>query len=275
MRTNVKTIETCCKNCNGIFTKLFDSNRVQCSEQCKIEYRIKNKKPKKDKPIKICPKCGTEHTKDGTFCSRSCGNSRVRTEEFKQNLSKWAKANPRGFVVNPIFNTANLRPELGAAANKKKWDLLRQTLRCKECQKEFEVPYSQRNRKYCSIECSNKNKYHVNSNRKKTCIYNGYKMDSGAELVFAQQCDLHQIRWHKNTTQYFIFVDSLGKTSKYYPDFYLEQYDMWVEIKGRRYIRPDDELRRAAVGKSVFLIISNQFNKDFTKFKEFIGLIRP
>lgn len=100
-------------------------------------------------------------------------------------------------------------------------------------------------------------------------------MDSGAELVFAQQCDLHQIRWHKNTTQYFVFVDSAGKASKYYPDFYLEQYDVWVEIKGRRYIRPDDELRRAAVGKPVFLIISNQFNKDFIKFKEFIGLVRP
>jgi hypothetical protein len=69
-------------------------------------------------------------------------------------------------------------------------------------------------------------------------------------------------------------VNSNGKTSKYYPDFYLKQYDVWVEIKGRRYIRSDDYLRRAAVGKPVFLIISNQFNKDFDKFKEFTGL-RP
>lgn len=220
-----------------------------------------------------CPKCQSlfdPKTKWGfkKFCSRSCGNSRVRTEEFKQKAREFSLANPKGWATNPT----NIN---GAKASKEKWNALRQTLRCKECQKQFEVPYSQRNRKYCSIDCANKNKYHVNSNRKKTCVYRGYKMDSGAELVFAQQCDLHQIRWHKNTTQYFVFVDSAGKTSKYYPDFYLEQYDIWVEIKGRCYIRPDDELRRGAVGKPVFLIISNQFSKDFAKFKEFIGLVRP
>lgn len=268
MRENVKTIETCCKNCNGIFTKLFDSNRVQCSKQCKVEYRIKNKKPVKIKPIKSCPKCGAEHIKNGTFCSRRCGNSRIRTEEFRKKARAFALSNPTGWAINPKCIN-------GAKAIKEKWSVLRKILICKECQKEFEVAYSQRNRKYCSVNCSRKNSYHVNSTRKKTCIYNGYKMDSGAELVFAQQCDLHNIIWHKNTAQYFTFVNSNKKTSKYYPDFYLNQYDIWVEIKGRRYMRPDDELRRTAVGKPVFLIISNQFKTDFEKFKKFIGLLVP
>lgn len=186
MRTNVKTIETCCKNCNGIFTKLFDSNRVQCSEQCKVEYRIKNKKPSKANPIKVCPKCETEHIKNGTFCSRKCGNSRIRTEEFKKKAREFALLNPTGWAISPKLSN-------GTIANKEKWNKLRRLLTCKECQKTFEVPYSQRNRKYCSVICSRKNSYHVNSNQKKTCIYNGYKMDLGAELIFAQQCDLHNI----------------------------------------------------------------------------------
>lgn len=269
MRTNVKTIESYCKNCNGIFKKLFDSNRVQCSEECKTEHRIKNKKPKKSKPIKICPKCKTQHNKDGKFCSRSCGNSRIRSEEFKRQRSEWAKANPRGFVANPV--PGKPPTTLGALAIKAKWDALRPTLVCRECQIKFEVPYSQRNRKYCSIACSNKNKYHVNSNRKKTSVYKGYRMDSGAELLFAQQCDQLNIKWHKNTTEFFEFKSSDGKILKYYPDFYLEKFDIWVEIKGRRYIRPDDEQRRAAVSKPVFLIISNQFKFDFDRFKKFIG----
>lgn len=217
-----------------------------------------------------CLKCQTlfnPKTKWGfkKFCSPACSNSRIRTEEFKKQASEYAKNNPKGWAKNP--NNVN-----GVKANKLKWEKLRQKLTCKECQQEFEVPYSQRKRKYCSVRCSNKNKYHQNSNKKKTCIYKGFRMDSGAELVFAQQCDLLNIKWIKNTKIFFTFINSSGSTSKYYPDFYLEQHDIWVEIKGKRYIRPDDELRRASVNKPVFLIISNQFDKDFTEFKKFIGL---
>ena len=32
---------------------------------------------------KICPKCGVTHKKHGDYCSRSCGNVRVHTEEDK------------------------------------------------------------------------------------------------------------------------------------------------------------------------------------------------
>jgi hypothetical protein len=267
MRKNVKTIEAHCKNCNSIFKKLFDSNRVQCSEQCKIEYRVKNKKLPKVKPIKVCPKCGIEHTKNGTFCSRKCGNSRIRTEEFNQKIREFALSNPKGWAKNP----SNFH---GSQGNKEKWNKLRQSKICLECKNIFDVAYSQRHRKYCSVDCSNQNKYHINSNRKKTTTYKGYRMDSGAELLFAQHCDLLNIQWHKNTDQYFLFINSDGKQSKYYPDFYLEQYGLWVEIKGRRYIRKDDELRRESVDKPVILIISNQFKNDFEKFKEYIGLSR-
>ena len=33
---------------------------------------------------KTCPTCGTTHNKRGPYCSRSCGNIRVHTEEDKQ-----------------------------------------------------------------------------------------------------------------------------------------------------------------------------------------------
>lgn len=32
---------------------------------------------------KICPRCGVTHRKRGDYCSRSCGNVRVHTEEDK------------------------------------------------------------------------------------------------------------------------------------------------------------------------------------------------
>jgi hypothetical protein len=47
--------------------------------------------------MKICPKCNTPHEKPGTFCSRSCANSRIQTEEIKKKKSdsvkKWIEIN--------------------------------------------------------------------------------------------------------------------------------------------------------------------------------------
>ena len=41
--------------------------------------------------MKTCPKCNNIHSKDGTFCSRSCANSRgPRSLEFKNiAISYW------------------------------------------------------------------------------------------------------------------------------------------------------------------------------------------
>ena len=206
-----------------------------------------------------CPKCKTSFNPKGKwgikkFCSRTCANSRgPRSEEFKRKNSEYAKANPAGWAVNPgAFNTTTER-----------WAKLRQSIECVECKKLFEVAYSKRKRKYCSVNCTNKNKYHPNSTIKHTSYYKGYKMDSGAELLFAQECDKRNIYWHKNTTEYFTFINSKNKQAKYYPDFYLKDYKIWVEVKGLRYIREDDELRRAGVSNPVFLLISNKFKKYF------------
>lgn len=37
--------------------------------------------------MKICPKCNTAHEKSGTFCSRTCANSRVFSEDSKKKKS--------------------------------------------------------------------------------------------------------------------------------------------------------------------------------------------
>lgn len=50
--------------------------------------------------MKICPKCNEKHTKNGTFCSRSCANSRGKmSDETKEKIRTWAKNNPRGYAV--------------------------------------------------------------------------------------------------------------------------------------------------------------------------------
>lgn len=41
---------------------------------------------------KVCPKCGAEHHKAGTFCTRKCANARVFTAEANEKRSVAARA---------------------------------------------------------------------------------------------------------------------------------------------------------------------------------------
>jgi len=61
--------------------------------------------------MKYCPKCNTKHNKPGTFCSRSCANSRTWSEETNlkrsitsKGLSPWNKGVSTG--VNKERNEA-------------------------------------------------------------------------------------------------------------------------------------------------------------------------
>jgi hypothetical protein len=146
------------------------------------------------------------------------------------------------------------------------------SITCQDCKKSFLVKPGDKNRKYCSTLCSRKNTFHPNSTIKHSSVYKGYKMDSGAELYFAQQLDEHHINWIKNDGKtYFSFTYPDTKQGKYYPDFYLPDHDIWVEIKGRRYIREHDELRRMSVPTPVILLISNDFKKELPKFFQCYG----
>lgn len=44
--------------------------------------------------MKQCPKCGKEHSKSGTYCSRTCANSRVFSEEARLKKSLALKGKP-------------------------------------------------------------------------------------------------------------------------------------------------------------------------------------
>ncbi len=66
--------------------------------------------------MKICPKCSQEHTKQGKFCSRSCANSRVFSDEAKKKKSIqssrwWASLNEeeRAKFSSKISATLSLR----------------------------------------------------------------------------------------------------------------------------------------------------------------------
>lgn len=73
-------------------------------------------------------------------------------------------------------------------------------------------------------------------------------MHSGSEKQFAELCDKFSIKWVKNSTIFFTYANKNNKESKYYPDFYLEEFDIWVEVKGKYYF---DEINDPLKWKAV------------------------
>jgi hypothetical protein len=61
--------------------------------------------------------------------------------------------------------------------------------------------------------------------------YNNVWMDSSWELEFAKRLDLLNIKWDRSK-KLFIKYNIDNQDRKYYPDFYLSDYDLFIEIKG-------------------------------------------
>lgn len=79
---------------------------------------------------------------------------------------------------------------------------------------------------YCSVRCANLSQDKIPpQEHNHTCEYNGTKFRSKGEVKYAEWCDVIGLRWE--------YEPSIFKLSDccYIPDFYLLDYNKWVEIK--------------------------------------------
>ncbi|MAG28182.1 hypothetical protein CMI47_21880 [Candidatus Pacearchaeota archaeon] len=58
------------------------------------------------------------------------------------------------------------------------------------------------------------------------------KMDSTWEVAMALRLDELGIRWMRNDKMFLPYLSARGRKRKYIPDFYLPDYDLYVEVKG-------------------------------------------
>lgn len=201
--------------------------------------------------MKTCPKCGNlfeppHQNQTRIFCSRHCANSRgPMSNEQKLYRSIFAKANPVGAILDPSASKRG-----GITRGKQLSVQSPKQERICPCGIIFScVPSNPQiyHNKECAILHGKCGGFQINSTRKHRSIYNEYQMDSGAELKFAKLLDQYNINWVKNTTIFFTFMYPNGKIGKYYPDFYISDYNFWVEVKGKYYCREYDDLRWASV----------------------------
>ena len=69
--------------------------------------------------------------------------------------------------------------------------------------------------------------------------YNGIILDSSYELRIAKLFDKQKIYWIR--PKYLIWLDSNRKSHRYYPDFYLPIYDLYLDSKNDYLIKIDKE----------------------------------
>jgi hypothetical protein len=70
--------------------------------------------------------------------------------------------------------------------------------------------------------------------------YNGVKMDSSWEVDIAKWMDNENIKWERSRKKYMLWwTDDNGNKRRYYPDFYLPEYDVYLDPKNKYKIEND------------------------------------
>mgnify|MGYP002129030368 CR=1 FL=1 len=187
--------------------------------------------------MKLCPKCQTKHELRGIFCSRKCANSRNWNAEDRLKKSIASKNSEKAKAARLAQRNRPIPPGW-------KIKIQRPIQICIKCNKEIVSVRYKKDRKYhaeCWRSCSGG--LQPNSTIKHRSIYKSAQMDSGSELQFAKLLDKQKIKWIKNKDIFFLYVGVNGKERKYYPDFFLPEYDLWIEIKGKFYADLDENLQ--------------------------------
>lgn len=262
--------EVVCKYCKE--RKFFDKQQdyVAHTKKCeanpdpdKVSRKIKILSELKNPISKYtlhCKKCNAEYflnlklknfknKKFKKFCSRACANSRIRTKETKDKISKG------------ILNSEKFKKAMSSRTKTFYIDI------CLYCKKDI-FHTGKKTKKYHK-ECVSKisGGYRENSTKVNRCIYNGIKLDSGLEKLFVVLLDKANIKWHKNNgNRYFEYKDKNEKVRKYYPDFYLPEYDLWIETKGGLYKELDRNYDAKINAVENLEVLFNKDVKDLYSF---------
>lgn len=169
-------------------------------------------------------------------------NNKIRNKSIEKSFSnQYTKAKKLG-LDKPIVSEET-RNKLREKISGKKWT---------EAQK---IKHSER-MKIAVI--NNPQSYSINnvSGRVKTLEYKGIKLKGKWELLFAIWMDNNNYKW-TNDIEPFVYIWE-GSEHLYFPDFYLTEYDFYVEVKG--YERERDR-KKWDVVKNLIVIKKNEIEK--------------
>jgi len=250
-----------CKYCNKKFSdknvNQYCGHSGNCYKNLKNIERRKQLMEKKRELILLnnvrnlkCHKCNVSYKifcTDNEFkknkfrkhCSRSCANGKVQTKESNRKRSEKLKGKIKVKRIEKV---------------------------CKYCSKHFFVKITVFKFTCGHPKCVGEyNKtilkgktggYNPGSVRNyKSGYYKGVWLDSSWEKYFMMRCEMLNIECKKNFTQWFSYYNKQNEKRKYYPDFYLPKYNIYIEIKG---YFPDEEkhkLQSVLINNKLSLIV--------------------
>lgn len=194
-----------------------------------------------------CIECGCkleyQHQKN-RFCSRSCSatfnnkNRKTRSIHTKKLISEGLKKFNKN---NPDFSKTKRRKISFCKINFKL---------CTFCHKCFISANAKNNlhRKTCSNECSIRasvsNRTYQNGSRKPEKYFNKFigqeiLLESSWEVEIAKILDSNEINWVRPKP--IKWIDKYNKIRYYYPDFYLTEYNMYLDPKNPFCMERDKE----------------------------------
>lgn len=125
---------------------------------------------------------------------------------------------------------------------------------CVCCGKTFTYKKSKKNKNariFCSHACQTKR-----CSSSYSCEYSGIIFRSSWEVDFAKFLDSYRLTW-----QYEPKTFRLSKKISYRPDFYIKEYDCWVEIKGyeKEIDKEKNRLFKEKISKKIYIIRGNTY----------------
>ncbi len=207
---------------------------------------------------KLCKECNNpiDYNKRSinSFCDHSCSakfNNKLRfkTIESKKKTSESLKQ----------FYLHNENPREKISGYCKLYEII-----CKNCNKfrlvGHRIKYNKTcGNKDCIIQLSVGVRNYQNGNKKLTWFYNKFEdkdvlLESSWEVQIAQYLVDSDIKWIR--PKFIKWKDSFGKTRRYFPDFYLTDYNIYLDPKNPYCIKKDEE-KLKEVQKEIKLIFGN------------------
>lgn len=213
--------------------------------------------------MKVCPNCLkpiSEKKKRNKFCCQSCAasyNNRLRPPPSKEQRNKTSEK---------LSGRKNLSAQ-------KKYCFVSFCVICRKTIKH-------KRNKTCSKTCLKKlqsqiaNIKQFGGHTSKKSIYyksqnNLVYLQSSYEIQVAQSLDYYKISWIRPKP--FIWYDQENIKHRYYPDFYLPDYNIYLDPKNNYLIKKDQfKIQSVMKQNKIKIIILNEKQLDFKLFKHLL-----
>lgn len=209
--------------------------------------------------MKICKKCGKQiMNKYNLFCNRSCSasfNNKNRKHTIESRL-KCSQKLVEHYINNPDKAKKRYYQNILNGHKMGNRKVTEKNRVCTYCKNQFLARRKENNSwpRLCSDKCYLLTKQ-KNARGNKSLFYKGMRFDSSWEIEIAKHLDIKNIIWVHAPCIYW--VDNNQKKRRYFPDFYLPKYNVYLDPKNPICIGQQKE-KISIVEKTINLIYGNK-----------------